>query len=291
MSTYEAHPAAAAWPMLPEPDLRRLAEDIRVNGLIHPIVIWVDKQRRHWIIDGRNRYAACQIAGMEPQFVEYDDDPVAYVLSANNERRHMSLPERAAATALTLATNGHRQDGRWTYGKVSETSPDSQDLGNWTECMRRAGLVLDHSPDLLPRVAAGNLALDAAVREATAKREERKRRAELPEDLGVLVDNGELTINDALRRAKLTARYAALVAEGRLTISEAEDLNDRDDREHREAIQRHVNGVLSFLAGWNSVRYLADDPNRDEVLDQLSDFDRDRVQRILKETTWPSTQI
>lgn len=34
------------------------------------------------------------------------------IVSANNERRHMSLPERAAAPALTLAENGHREG--WT---------------------------------------------------------------------------------------------------------------------------------------------------------------------------------
>lgn len=143
---------------------------------------------------------------------------VAYVLSSNNERRHLSLPERAAATALTLATDGHRENGRWKRGAVPDIGESPNKTSTWQAHMRDSGTVLDNAPELLPQVAAGQLALDAAVRQATEIREEKKRRAELPDDLGVLVDNGELTINDALRRSALAPRYADLVSEGRLNI-------------------------------------------------------------------------
>lgn len=284
--TLEAHPAAAVWPMLPEPDLRRLADDIAANGQMYPIVL--DAEGR--VLDGRNRLAACRIAGVEPVFETYTGDPVARVLSANNERRHLSLPERAAATALTLATNGHRENGRWKRGSVPEVAI-TESRNTWQDAVRQAGLVLDHLPDLLQKVAAGEVALDAAVRKATEVRDTKKRRAELPDDLGALVDAGELSVGDALRRAKLAPRYAALVASGDLDLNEAEHLNTRDDREHREAIGRYVNGLMSFLSGWNTAAHLADDPNRDEVLAELSDYDRDRLLRIEKETTWPSIQI
>jgi hypothetical protein len=289
MTEYEAHPAAAVWPMLPEPDLRRLADDIATNGLRHPIVL--DTEGR--VLDGRNRLAACRIAGVDPEFISYEGDPVSLVLSENNERRHLSLPERAAATALTLATEGQRENGKWKYGTVSATAPERSESGasGWTQRMAEAGVVLDHAAELLPKVAAGNMALDAAVQQANKIRDEKKRRAELPDDLGVLVDSGELTIPIALRRAKLSSRYGALVASGDLNLDEAEHLNQRDDREHREAIQRYVNGLMSFLNGWNTAAHLADDPHRDEVLSELSEYDRDRFERIEKETTWPSTQI
>lgn len=280
------HPAAVVWPMLPEPDLRRLAADIKENGLRHPVVL----DTGGLVLDGRNRLAACQIAGIEPEYETYEGDPVAYVLSSN-ERRHMTLPERAAAVALTLAADGRRHNGRWKYGAVNETAPESHNRGNWTEYMRRAGLVLDHAPDLLPQVAAGILALDAAVNEATRVREQKAQLAGLPADLRTLVEAREVTIADALRRAALAERYTNLVASGDLSLEEAEHLSERDDREHREAIQRAVAAIEGFLFGWPVATTLHKTAIRDDVLAALSDQDRERFLKIEEATTWPTVTL
>jgi hypothetical protein len=91
------------------------------------------------------------------------------VLSANNERRHLSLPEGAAATALTLGAVGARVNGRWQRGSVPDID-GSVNKGSWSQRMKEAGLVIDHLPDLLPGVASGVMALDAAVNEAKPRR-------------------------------------------------------------------------------------------------------------------------
>lgn len=219
------HPAAAVWPMLPEPDLRRLADDIKINGLRHPIVL--DKDGR--VLDGRNRLAACEIAGVEPEFVTYDGDPVAYVLSANNERRHMSLPERAAATALTLATEGHRQNGKWARGSVPD-APESTRSRTWADAMMRAGVVLDQlQADVLRAIATGERALDDAYTEARRAKQRTDRLRELGTDLAALVESGVIDLDEAERRADEAARVAGLpddlaerVRDGHLDIGEAE---------------------------------------------------------------------
>jgi len=51
------HLRAEMFPMMPEEELAELAEDIRENGLIHPIMLDTDGQ----VIDGRNRLAACKL--------------------------------------------------------------------------------------------------------------------------------------------------------------------------------------------------------------------------------------
>ena len=58
------------------------------------------------ILDGRNRHRACELAGVEPEFVESDGaDPLALVVSLNVKRRHMTASQRAisAAEAWALA--------------------------------------------------------------------------------------------------------------------------------------------------------------------------------------------
>src|SRR4051794_28416384 len=90
------HPVANLFPMLPEDELQELADDIRANGLQHPIVLDKDGV----LIDGRNRWAACQIASVDPRFdVLNGQDPVSYILSSNIARRHMNAGQRAMTTA------------------------------------------------------------------------------------------------------------------------------------------------------------------------------------------------
>jgi ParB-like chromosome segregation protein Spo0J len=85
------HEAANIFPLMDENELRTLAEDIGLRGQLVPIELYDGM-----IIDGRNRWAACQFAGIEPLTVEVNPkDPVAYVLSLNLHRRHLDETQRA----------------------------------------------------------------------------------------------------------------------------------------------------------------------------------------------------
>jgi hypothetical protein len=97
------HPACAAWPQMDEPALAELAEDIKIKGLIEPIVL-LDGQ----ILDGRNRELACEKAGVEPRYTQYEgDDPIGFVLSKNKNRRHMTTSQLAMTVArLSQIKNG-----------------------------------------------------------------------------------------------------------------------------------------------------------------------------------------
>ena len=65
-------------------------------------------------------------------------------------------------------------------------------------------------------------------------------------------------------------------ASGNLTVDEAETLEARDMREHRDANQRNADRIMSFLFGWSCAINLAKDAYRSEVLALLSDTDRDQ---------------
>lgn len=80
----QPHPASQLWPMLKEPDLQELADDIAERGQLVPIVLC-----EGMILDGRNRYKACGIAGVEPEYIQFTGgDPYLHVYSLNGKRRN-----------------------------------------------------------------------------------------------------------------------------------------------------------------------------------------------------------
>lgn len=82
---YKYHELANIFPLIEGEEFDKLVDDIQANGLLNPIVLYEGK-----ILDGRNRFNACQQAGVQPLFVEYDgDEPDAYVIALNVRRRHL----------------------------------------------------------------------------------------------------------------------------------------------------------------------------------------------------------
>ena len=65
----QAHKLSSYFPMLAEPELAALASDIKANGLRVPILTYEGK-----ILDGRNRFKACEEAGVEPRFEPFTGD-------------------------------------------------------------------------------------------------------------------------------------------------------------------------------------------------------------------------
>jgi len=92
----EPHPLAAIFPELLPEELKRLAQDIKERGQLEPIILY-----KGLILDGRNRFKACQIAGVKPRFEEFNPkvakrSPEELILSRNLRRRHLSTGQKAA---------------------------------------------------------------------------------------------------------------------------------------------------------------------------------------------------
>lgn len=84
------HEAANLFPMDTD-SIQDLADDIRKNGQLNPIELMGGK-----ILDGRRRWAACQLAGVDPVTTEVNpSDPFAYSISLNLHRRHLTVGQRA----------------------------------------------------------------------------------------------------------------------------------------------------------------------------------------------------
>jgi N6-adenosine-specific RNA methylase IME4 len=95
---YTPHPIADIFPMISGKEFVDLKADIKANGCHEPVVLYEGR-----ILDGRNRFKACQEVGVEPKFIEYQgSDPIGFVISLNLHRRHLSSDQRAAAAVNTL---------------------------------------------------------------------------------------------------------------------------------------------------------------------------------------------
>jgi len=98
MAMTRFHPLANLFPLIEGPEFHDLVADIRANGQHEPIVV-LDGL----VLDGRNRYRACVAAGVRPRAVTFrpdvDGDPLAFVISRNLKRRHLSDDQRRLVAA------------------------------------------------------------------------------------------------------------------------------------------------------------------------------------------------
>lgn len=99
------HPYSEIFPLIEGAALDELVADIKTNGLREKIWTYDGK-----ILDGRNRFAACQKAKVKPTYRKYSGkDPLAFVISLNVHRRHLNESQRASAAAK-IAILGHGGD-------------------------------------------------------------------------------------------------------------------------------------------------------------------------------------
>jgi hypothetical protein len=102
------HPLADIFPLMEGAEFDELVADIKTHGLRCSIITYDGM-----ILDGRNRYNACLKAGVEPAAQEGDGnilDPVAFVISANIHRRHLSAEDKRKLIADVLRARPERSN-------------------------------------------------------------------------------------------------------------------------------------------------------------------------------------
>jgi ParB family chromosome partitioning protein len=167
-------PEANIWPIMPDAELQALAEDIDANGQRYPISLLNDE-----ILDGRNRWLAITKHGKraKPIFeTVHPDSPIAFVISSNEKRRHLSDSQRGYCAAQALpffeAEARKRQTGRPQAGKSGPIGPQLKHrarddaavaFGTSPRNVQRGKAVADKgSKKLKEAVATGQLSLGKA---------------------------------------------------------------------------------------------------------------------------------
>lgn len=182
------HPAANIFPMMTDDEFALLLADIKANGLIEPI--WFcDGQ----ILDGRNRWKACEILGIAPEVKEYGgDDPIGFVVSLNLNRRHLNSSQRAIVgleVEKAMAVEAKRRQvvnlkqgdkspvreiiPQREIGKAADTAAAM--VGTNGRYISDAKKLMQTAPELLPEIAAGNMTIPEAKREVKKRQQQIKK--------------------------------------------------------------------------------------------------------------------
>jgi hypothetical protein len=172
----EYHEIASIFPLLGIQEIGAIAEDIKKNGLLNPILTYEGK-----ILDGRNRFRACSIAGVSPVFTEYEgNDPVGHVYSLNLHRRQLTQSQKAAFATEGLPYFAEEAKKRMEQG-ANQHSPvelvphpsngiKSRDqagelVGVNGRYVSEAKRIKEASPETFERIKSGEISIKAAAKE------------------------------------------------------------------------------------------------------------------------------
>lgn len=187
---YQAHPISLLFPAMSGEEYEFLLDDIRNQGLKHPITLLDGK-----ILDGWHRYRACREAGVEPRFVRLPggSDALAEVISQNLARRQLS-PAQRYGVFLRIADQFPQVQA--AIEEIRRQSRQRQAVGQPSPQQRQ------RSSDAIGRLCG--------VSHATVERVDRLRRLS-PEAFEDVV-GGRTPLLHALNRASAAARREKLQA-------------------------------------------------------------------------------
>lgn len=222
---YEFHPIANCFPLMDDFELEELAADIKANGQEEDIWLY-----QHMILDGRNRYRACNIAGVLPRTRNFaakdEEDAVAFAISHNLKRKQYSPSQLAiAAEELTTYKKG---DNRFTMAKVEPIvdaytcastpkpkPPMSQGdaakkLGVSRRLVQKAAAVKKADPELAKEVKTGKVTLEKAEKVIEIKKADPELAQEFKE--------GKVKFKEAVK--KVRAPEQGVVIYRKISVSE-----------------------------------------------------------------------
>jgi hypothetical protein len=192
----EFHDAANIFP-LDEENLGALAADIREHGQQVPIEVMGGK-----ILDGRRRWLACELAGVTPKMRDVSPaDPVAYVLSLNLHRRHLTPSQLSMVGARARKwyddeakkrmSEGGKAGGKGRPKQGMETLPSPNSGAARDQAGKAVGVsgrsidyatkvIANAVPEVIQAVDEGRMAVDTAAILSTEPEEVQREEANRP---------------------------------------------------------------------------------------------------------------
>lgn len=217
------HELANAFPMMTDEEFTALVDDIDQHGLLNPVVMFEGK-----ILDGRNRYEACQKLGIPHREIKFTgDDPAAFVASENLRRRHLT-PTQLAVAAENLA-NAMQGRPKTTKSPAGPEAPEAD---------------YDHTPPVTTIAKAAEL---TGASPTAIKRVRRVKKDGAPEVVKAM-QAGEITATaaEALSTLPKEEQAAALAAGPKAAASKANqvDAARRTAGSAKQKPSARLNGIM-----------------------------------------------
>lgn len=174
--TLEFHPVANIFPMMSSEEYAELRADILANGLRMPIYTHEGK-----IVDGRNRYRACEETCTTPRFEEWDGrgSLVGFVVSLNLQRRHLTSSQKAAigveveAQIAVEAKENQRMGSERIQNPIHAAEQAAKIVGTNAHYVADAKRFQRDSPALFEQIKSGELSMTQAKRELSSRAREK----------------------------------------------------------------------------------------------------------------------
>ena len=154
------HPYAEIFPLMEGSPFDELVADIKVYGLREKIWTYEGK-----ILDGRNRFLACQKAKIKPEYRTFKgtgQGALAFVISANIHRRQLTDTQRAMAAAR-IATLRQGGDSNAPRGALTQTQAAEHMQVSRRSVQRARKVIESGSKQLQHAVESGDVPLTMAA--------------------------------------------------------------------------------------------------------------------------------
>jgi ParB-like chromosome segregation protein Spo0J len=241
-------------PSADEDELQDLTDDIRTHGLIDPIVLF-----EGMILDGRNRAAACERAGVAPRYVHFGggrEDALILVISHNLKRRHLTKQGIADALVAAEDFNLHytlaEPAAEKEAAEEAADGPEAQSVIKITEpktassrkLAQAAGGVVSHVMIAATRKVKekGEPELHEAVKRGRIGVQDAAKVADLPPE-----QQKAIAVSPKPRRA---AAEAAEVVKN--AVSRAGGAEPRSERDRHAALRKAWDGAKALRALWET---------------------------------------
>lgn len=177
---YATHRYADYVPVADDKDQFALRQSITEIGLLEPIVLFEGA-----ILDGRHRYKACQVVGVEPRFTEFEGDEeqaLQFVLARNVARRQLTtiqklnlreklVPEIARLKAAAQERQALGQvlvEGGRVDEAVAEMIGVSRETQRQYDAVKKIAEVNPEAQEFLQEMLAGNIGVEKAYKQTKA---------------------------------------------------------------------------------------------------------------------------